>query len=368
MIKKNLIFFMPHMVGGGVEKNLYIVSNYCAKKIRNVYLISSTKRFNKNFKNVKIINPRLKAWDFLSFKLNYFICLFVLFKMLMKNKNSIVFSFQANIYCIVLCKIVGVKIIARSNSSPSGWSKGIIKSFFFKKILKLADTTIVNSLEFKKEFKKKFNINSICIYNPLNKKEVISLSKKKIFFPFFKNYKKLKIITIGRFTDQKDHITFLKSLDILKKKIKFRAIIIGRGINKTSMKRFIQDNDMNNFTKILDFKTNPYKYIKLADLFVLTSKFEGLPNVLLEAACLKKFIISTNCPTGPKEILMSGKNGFLCKVGDPKDISKKILIYNNNKKLLKKKILNSFSGLSRFNYNLNLNKYLYLIKKIYDKI
>ena len=71
MIEKNLIFFMPYMVGGGVEKNLYIVSNYCAKKIRNVYLISSTKNFNKNFKNVRIINPRLKSFDFLSPKLNW---------------------------------------------------------------------------------------------------------------------------------------------------------------------------------------------------------------------------------------------------------------------------------------------------------
>ena len=368
MQKKQLIIFMPSIEGGGVEKNLFIISNFLSQNIKNVCLITTSTKQKKKIKNIKIILPSLKIWEYCGRRIKYFICLYELIKVLFLNKRNLVFAFQANIYCIIICKLLNTKIIIRSNSSPSGWSKNIIKKKIFSFYLKLADKIIVNSLEFKKEFKKKFNINSICIYNPLNKKEVISLSKKKIFFPFFKNYKKLKIITIGRFTDQKDHITFLKSLNILKKEIKFRAIIIGRGINKTSMKRFIQDNDMNNFTKILDFKTNPYKYIKLADLFVLTSKFEGLPNVLLETACLKKFIISTNCPTGPKEILMSGKNGFLCKVGDPKDISKKILIYNNNKKLLKKKILNSFNGLSRFNYNLNLNKYLYLIKKIYDKI
>ena len=148
MIEKNLIFFMPYMVGGGVEKNLYIVSNYCAKKIRNVYLISSTKNFNKNFKNVRIINPRLKSFDFLSPKLNYFICLFVLFKLLVKNKNSLVFSFQANIYCIALCKMMGVKIIARSNSSPSGWSKNLVKRIIYRNGLNLANIVIVNSIEF----------------------------------------------------------------------------------------------------------------------------------------------------------------------------------------------------------------------------
>jgi glycosyltransferase involved in cell wall biosynthesis len=52
---------------------------------------------------------------------------------------------------------------------------------------------------------------------------------------------------------------------------------------------------------------NPFKIIDQSDIFVLSSRFEGLPNVLLEAASLKKFIISTNCPTGPKEILLNGK-------------------------------------------------------------
>ena len=59
---------------------------------------------------------------------------------------------------------------------------------------------------------------------------------------------------------------------------------------------------------------NPFPIIKKADLFVLSSKYEGLPNVLLEAATLKKFIISSNCPTGPKEILMNGKGGFILKL------------------------------------------------------
>ena len=59
-------------------------------------------------------------------------------------------------------------------------------------------------------------------------------------------------------------------------------------------------------------------------MFVLSSIYEGLPNVLLEAAVFKKLIISTNCPTGPKEILDKGKGGVLFKSGDYQDLSKKI--------------------------------------------
>ena len=105
-------------------------------------------------------------------------------------------------------------------------------------------------------------------------------------------------------------------------------------------------------------------YIKQADLFILTSKFEGLPNVLLESIVLKKMVISSNCPTGPKEILLNGKGGLLFKVEDYKDLSKKIVFYIKNKKKCQKMMNFSFNQLSRFDYKINLKKYLNIVKRI----
>ena len=68
---------------------------------------------------------------------------------------------------------------------------------------------------------------------------------------------------------------------------------------------------------------------------ILSSRFEGLPNILLEALTLKKFIISSDCPTGPSEILDSGKGGLLFRVGNFKDLGNKILIYKKQKKSVK---------------------------------
>ena len=79
-----------------------------------------------------------------------------------------------------------------------------------------------------------------------------------------------------------------------------------------------------------------------------------MPNVLLEAISLKKFIISSDCPTGPREILLNGKGGFLFRVGDYKNLAKKIIFYSSYKKKLKKKT---------FFDNNNLKKYLFLINK-----
>jgi len=108
---------------------------------------------------------------------------------------------------------------------------------------------------------------------------------------------------------------------------------------------------------------NPYKYINKADALILSSNYEGLPNTLLEAQCLKKIILSTNCPTGPKEILLNGKAGIFFKMNDYKDLASKICFIHNNKAKLKDKTLIGFENLKRFNQETNLNKYYFVIKK-----
>ena len=106
--------------------------------------------------------------------------------------------------------------------------------------MKLSDEIVVNSFAFKNEFKRRFNLHSKCIYNPLNKKEVLKLSRKKILFNFFKkNF--LNLISIGRIVKQKDHITILKSINHLKDKLKIKLLIIGEGDQLSDLKNFIDE-------------------------------------------------------------------------------------------------------------------------------
>jgi glycosyltransferase involved in cell wall biosynthesis len=364
MNKKKLIIFMPSIEGGGVEKNLYIISDFLTSKIADISLITVSKKETNRFnKKIKFITPKSLYWSKVNKKIKYLVCLYLLLIEIIKNKKILVFCFQANIYCTLLCKFFGIKIVVRSNSSPSGWGKGFIKKFIFKNLLGLSDNIIVNSTDFKKELKTRFNLDSVCIYNPLNIKEIIYKSKKKLPFKFFTDNKKLKIVNVARFTDQKDHMSLLKAVKILKNKINLDVLIIGRGVNLDLMKSFINLNNLRKQVKIINFQNNPFPIINKSDVFVLTSRFEGLPNVLLESLALKKFIISTDCPTGPREILDGGKNGFLFKVGDYEDLSKKIILYNNNKKKLYKKIFNGHKRLDRFSFNKNLKKYYLILNK-----
>ena len=116
----------------------------------------------------------------------YFVCLYLLIKRILNNQEIYIFSFQANIYCIFIALLFNKKIITRSNSSPSGWSKNFIKNLIFKVLFKYPDKIIVNSENFRKEFIKRFNINPKMIYNPLNKsKEILKKQKLKLMMFFF---------------------------------------------------------------------------------------------------------------------------------------------------------------------------------------
>ena len=236
------------MEGGGVEKNLIIIANYIAKYIKGVKLITFDSNFNKYFdKKIKIINVITKTEKKHSKYFKYACCIWLLIKEYLSDKNLLVFTFQANIYGIILAYFLKFKIISRSNSSPTGWNKNIYKNLIFKFFLKKAGAIIVNSHEFKKEFKKKFSINTEIIYNPLNKKEIIEKSNltEKNSNQFFKK-KILKIVNIARLTDQKDHLTLIKALKLLIKKINFKLLIIGYGINKKFLEKKIRYYNLKN--------------------------------------------------------------------------------------------------------------------------
>ena len=129
---------------------------------------------------------------------------------------------------------------------------------------------------------------------------------------------------------------------------------------------FKDDNEALNFSEFLKeqfIQENPYPIIRQSDSFVLSSKYEGLPNVILEAASLKKFIISSDCMTGPKEILNEGKGGLLFKVGNHEQLADCIIYFKNNKYKLKQKIYYNYKNLKRFDLQKNLKKYYLIINK-----
>ena len=356
---KQLIIFNPSIEDGGVEKNLFLISNYLSSKGLNIKVICSDNKKKEKFnKKIDIIYPKNVNLKNSGRYKKYLFCLILLLKEIIKNKNTSVISFQANIYALIICLLFKIKIITRMNTSPSGWSHNYFKNLIFSFFIKLSNRIIVNSNEFKKEVDKKYNIKSRCIYNPFDFRKIKSLSNVKI-----KNiYKKktLKLINIGRLTNQKNQILILKAINLLKEKLDIQLLILGKGINYFILKDYIYKNKLKKIVKLIGYKKNPYPYIKQSDIFILSSNFEGSPNVLIEAMFLKKSVISTNCPTGPKEILKNGKLGKLIKIDNTKDLVNAL----NNFKKNTKKINSAYKSSFIYDYSKNCYKYYKLIKEI----
>ena len=347
---KNIIFYIPSIEKGGVEKNFYSLINGLKEVKYNIKIVTfnNNKYLSKlkNSKNINIITFSNKT--LVSSRIIKFIsCFFLLFKELLFTKN-IVIAYQSNILAIIASKLTKNKIIIRCNTSTEKYINNSIKKIFFIFFYKFADKIIVNSKEFQNELKKKFSLKSKIILNIIDKRKTIKLSNEKIKYNFFNTKKYLKIINIARLSDQKDQLTLIKAFEILSKKRNARLLIIGDGNKKKKLSQEIKNRNLSKNIKLIGYKKNPLKYLKLADIFVLTSLYEGFPNVLLESICLKKLIISSNCKTGPKELIEQNKGGYLFQIQDYNKLSQILIKLNLNNKPNRDKINYSFKKLNEF--------------------
>ena len=121
--------------------------------------------------------------------------------------------------------------------------------------------------------------------------------------------------------------------------VKERLYIIGEGNGRVKIEKMIEEKNLGEDVILLGEKKNPYVWMKHSKLFIHSSKYEGFGVVLLEALMLDKFVISSNCPTGPTEILTNPKVGELFDVGDANQLAEKVLkvLYDKDyqKELLK---------------------------------
>tara|TARA_B100000989_G_scaffold233979_1_gene180823 strand:+ start:3979 stop:5061 length:1083 start_codon:yes stop_codon:yes gene_type:complete len=360
-LKKKIIFYIPSIEAAGVEKNLNLLIKYLPNQIGKINIITANKKSN-NSKNVKYICPHSSYWNNKNRTLKNIICIYLLIKNFRSSK-AVILSFQSNLTSIIISKILRFRILIRLNTSLKKYLNNFLKKVIFKFFYSLSDVIIVNSKFFKKELLNEINLKSHLIYN-LNIYE-----KKRKKLEFFKKFKGLKILNIGRLTDQKDQLTLIRSLEILKKKNNnFRCSIIGGGAFRNILISEIKRLNLEEYIELVGFKNNAEQYISQSDIFVLSSKYEGLPNVLIESQKYGIPIISSNCPTGPSEILMNGKLGELFPVGNYNILANKLLNFSKNKKNLKLKSSYAKKYLKRFDPVINSQKYSKLILQEYEKV
>ena len=370
-VLKKIIIFYPSFERGGVEIILLNLINFFLKKKIEIVLITSNIKKgaikNKKFQS-RIVKEKPFAIipDRISKALTASKILINEIKKSDKN-NTIILSLQGSSLAILVSKFLGFKIIVRNAEdaiSSTFFAENKLQSFiilFLKIILyNFSDKIISNSKgsgnSLKKIFVKKKKI--FPIYNPYLKK----INNKS-------NTRRYKyLLSVGRLTKQKDFNNLIISFNLIKDQIpNYKLIIIGDGQLKNELQNLIDNLDLKKRVILTGWKRNLKKYYLKSKLFVLNSVYEGFGNVLIDAINYDLPIITTNCKSGPSEIIDYGKGGFVTPVRNPKLLSKKILFCIKNYNIAQKKSKFAKKNIKRFDCEINCEKYLKLITKTIDE-
>jgi glycosyltransferase involved in cell wall biosynthesis len=154
------------------------------------------------------------------------------------------------------------------------------------------------------------------IYNPVVTPALVHAALETPGHSWFSDGGPPVILSVGRLSAEKDFPTLIKAFATLCKQRPARLIILGEGEDRSLLEKQVQELGLEADVALPGFAANPYAYMRQAGLFVLSSRFEGLPGVLIQAMACGTPVVSTNCPTGPDEILENGRWGRLVPVGD----------------------------------------------------
>lgn len=164
------------------------------------------------------------------------------------------------------------------------------------------------------------------IYNPVVSPEIQSLARAPLQHSL-NSFPGTLLLGVGRLSEQKDFSTLIQAFAQLYPKIQgeVHLAILGTGEQHTRLTELIRQLELQSMVSLVGFQENPYAWMKRADLFVLSSRWEALPTVLIEAMACGTNIVSTDCPSGPREILATEFLEHLTQVGDPDSLAERII-------------------------------------------
>ena len=182
------------------------------------------------------------------------------------------------------------------------------------------------------------------IYNPVVNPQLLENAKQSVDHPWFAAGEPPVVLGVGRLVEQKDFSTLIRAFAKVRQSRPARLMILGNGKERKRLDALISELGIENDVAMLGFTNNPYAYMAKAAVFVLSSAWEGLPTVLIEALAAGAQVVSTNCESGPEEILAGGKYGDLVPVGDSQAMAQSILsVLSGNSKTVDPSWIDQFS-------------------------
>ncbi|GAB6182613.1 glycosyltransferase [Thermodesulfovibrio hydrogeniphilus] len=362
--KIKVVFLVNSLAGGGAERVLSNILKNIDKNVFNPYLILLKKEgelLSELPSDINLVELGMKSY---SLSKEFFFLLFKLFKLIKQIKPDVCISFlwESNIILLSTCLLSkDTKAIISERIAPLSYFQDILRKslkvsiakFITKNIYKMAFFIICVSYGIRDELvelginPKKLKV----IYNPLDINKIKHLSYEEISYP--KKY----ILFAGRLHKQKNIPLLIKAFSQVKDFYNGNLVIIGKGKEEENLKNLVREMQLTERVDFLGFQTNPYKWMKNADIFILPSNYEGFPGVLLEAMVCGVPVISTDCPYGPKEIIDNEVNGILIPTDNVTALVEAIKKLLFNGELREKLVLNGFQKAIKFDISKVIKDY-----------
>ena len=343
MLNKKKIFFWSPMLShvgtiNAVEKAAESLRKYLNYEI---FLVNVFGEFDylKNTKKFTVLDVfSYRKWPktgFFSKVIIYsftLLALLNLFKFYKKYSPDLIFCNLVG-YLPNVLKYLSPKLIVINSIQglPNfNFFRKILWSFFYTKadyIFTMTEATkknILDNINYKNKILK--------VDNPIINRNIRKLSNKLMDTNDKEIFKGITFCSIGRLTRQKNFLEILKAVNILQPEyhLKFRVIIIGDGEDFNKLSDYLKKNNLKNIF-LLGFKKNPYQYLENSNYFISSSLWEEPGHAILEAGYLNKMIISSNCPNGPREILVNNFNALKYESGDIQKLSSILKLIIDNK-------------------------------------
>lgn len=345
-----IAFYINAIHEGGAERVMVNLANDFVNRGDELILITSFRDDWEYHYSDKIKRYVLEENPTLSSKIKRNIIRVIELRKILKNeKPDCLVSFMAepNYRAIVASLGLDNKVLISVRNDPEKEYSGIIGRFLGKNLLPLADGCVFQTKEAQEWFPRELQKKSKIIYNAV----------KDDFFNIKRNVEENTVVTCGRLEKQKNHEMLIDSFDlVLTSYPDARLLIYGEGSLRDELQNLIDSKGLSNNITLCGNTDNVPKVLSKAEIFVLSSNYEGMPNSLMEALAVGVPCISTDCPCGgPKMLIDNNYNGILISIGDRDELKNSILYLLRNKEIANNIGCRSKINSLKYKYNI-INK------------
>jgi glycosyltransferase involved in cell wall biosynthesis len=330
LMKEKIALFLPSLVGGGAERVMVnLANNMAAKGVSVDLVVAHTKGAYRNqvASNVNIIDFKSER-SLASFpKLVGYLRSEKPKALISALEHTNVLSIWAKRLSFAPTKNIITEHISSSLISyTAGYtpSKLCATLYAMRFTYPLAEKIVTVSQGVADDLVETIGINKNkleVIYNPVLNDAMFQKAEETLDHPWFQEGQPPVLLGVGRFVPQKDFPNLLKAFALLRKKQMARLVILGEGELRPQLETLVKELGITEDVQLPGFHRNPYVFMKRASVFVLSSVLEGLPTVLIEAMALGTPVVSTDCKSGPKEILGNSGYGTLVPTENPEALA-----------------------------------------------